>query len=111
MGFHYIFLFFPIRPQLQDVSLNLSPPLQAKISPKINCQRLAQMKKYELKILCMSVYVCVYECVSIPPVFVLADVSHRSTLMQLFGSDGRSHVKTHTHGHTHTYLIPSPISV
>ncbi len=86
------------------MSLNLSPYLYAKISPKINCQRVAQMKKYELKILCMSVYVCVYECVSIPPVFVLADVSHRSTLMRLFGSDGPSHVKTHTHTCTHTYI-------
>lgn len=82
-----------------EVSLNhLSPPLHAKTSPKINCQWGAQMKKYELKILGMSVYVCVHEC--IPPVFVLADVSHHSTLMQLFGSDGRSHVKTCIHTHT-----------
>lgn len=29
--------------------------------------------------------------------FVLPDVSHHGTLMQLFGSDGGSHVKTHTH--------------
>lgn len=34
--------------------------------------------------------------------FVLPDVSHHGTLMQLFGSDGGSHVKTHTHTNTHT---------
>lgn len=65
------------------------------------------MKKYELKILGMSVYVCVHEC--IPPAFVPADVSHHSTLMQLFGSDGRSHVKTCIH--THTPDTQSNISV
>lgn len=44
------------------------------------------------------------ECVSIPPAFVLTDVSHHGTLMQLFGSDGRSHVKTHMHAHTRTHI-------
>jgi len=44
-----------------------------------------------------------HACVSIPPAFVLSDVSHRGVLMQSFGSDGRSHIRTHTHTHTHTY--------
>ncbi len=56
----------------------------------------------------MSVYVRVFECVSIPPAFVLADVSYHRTLVQLFGSDGRSltHAQAHTHRHTHTPDAP-----
>lgn len=53
--------------------------------------------------LCLCVCVCGY----FPPVPVLPDVSHRATLMQLFGSDGGAHVKN-----AHVYLCtPTPTNI
>lgn len=69
---HFPPVSLPIRPPLRVTeSPSFSPSPCKKYQPKINCQRVAQMKEYEVEILCLSVSVsvcvCVYECVSVPP--------------------------------------------
>lgn len=101
----FLFTFSCSSPRgLSYVSLNhLSPPLHAKISPKINCQRVAQMKKYELKnivheCVCVCAWVCkhptcVCSCRCVIPQYAYAAIWQWWSLPC-----------QNTHSRTHTYI-------
>ena len=102
---HWITIFLPLLPC-------------KKYQPKINCQRVAQMKEYEVEILCLSVCVCVCVCVRVrvckrPTLRLFVPMCHSAVCLCSYLAVMVAPMSKHTstRAHADTYLIPSPISV